>query len=74
MELSRDIDACLSRDVTDMVPVIEAGAVVPVARTLAGEPGQCAGGRVEQARNAVDTALPGHRPAAGLEGGEGLAR
>ena len=33
MGLSRDIDVCLSQDITNMVPVLEDGAVVPVART-----------------------------------------
>jgi 2-phosphosulfolactate phosphatase len=37
MGLSGDVDACLRRDVSEMVPVVEAGAVVPVAPTAPGD-------------------------------------
>jgi 2-phosphosulfolactate phosphatase len=79
MGLSADVDACLRQDVTDMVPVLEAGAVVPAARDLGVGLAPLTALPGEQARDAMKAGLPDHPSGGRLGSGatplsEGLAR
>ncbi|HXJ81096.1 MAG TPA: 2-phosphosulfolactate phosphatase [Candidatus Methylomirabilis sp.] len=52
MGRSADVDACLRQDATDMVPVLEQGAVVPFATTLGSE-SRLAGRAAEETRDGM---------------------
>jgi 2-phosphosulfolactate phosphatase len=62
MGRSLDIDACLSRDVTDMVPLLEGGAAVPVARVIAREAAALGSLAGRDARDSMDAVPPERRP------------